>query len=286
MSDGLSPDPLAHWPDRTPIYDESGGLLLVVSPAEDTYSGLPWIDGVWRPDDVPVAAAVETITSAFPGSAVSTSDGELASALLAAGAEETRHAHSLSHDLSRLPAATAPPRGLRVETVDGGTLHKLADPLGPVFFAAYPASHPDHSHDTVQQSVAALHRVADGEVLGPMLDASTVAWSQRPARLRQPSSAPAWSSIAPVGRPTAARGCSTSSATRSRRCAVSGRRCWSRSLEALRDAGLPGLSLVVSHDNRPAHRLYRAIGFLDISESWTLRCSAIHDGSGVPDRAC
>ena len=41
-------------------------------------------------------------------------------------------------------------------------------------------------------------------------------------------------------------------------------------LAAGREAGLPGLSLVVTHDNERAHRLYRHLGFVDVQESWTL----------------
>ena len=38
----------------------------------------------------------------------------------------------------------------------------MAERLGPLLFVAYPPDHPDHSHDSVESAVAALHRVADG----------------------------------------------------------------------------------------------------------------------------
>jgi ribosomal protein S18 acetylase RimI-like enzyme len=258
-----SEDPLAHWPARTPLYDEDGRLLLVGTPTEDAHSGRTWIDGVWRPDDVPVSATVECITEAFPGCAMSTSDASLVAGLLGAGAEQLRHAHSLSHDLSELPRDPARD-DMRVETVDAAGLHGLADQVGPVLLAAYPRGHPDHRHDTIDEAATAVHRVADGEVLGPLLDATTVAWNGVTLvgaclvvdREGTPPDGGPW--VLDIFRDPAAQ------------VAGVGSTLLIEALRAVSAAGLPGLSLVVSHANVRAHRLYRRLGFADISESWTL----------------
>jgi GNAT superfamily N-acetyltransferase len=258
-----SEDPLAHWPARTPLYDEDGRLVLVGTTTEDAHSGRTWVDGVWRPDDVPVSVAVERITEIFPGCAVSTSDEALVAALLSAGAEQLRHAHSLSHDLSELPDDPAQD-DLRVETVDAAGLHALADQVGPVLLSAYPPGHPDHRHETVEEAVAAVHRVADGEVLGPLLDATTVAWGGAPLvgaclvvdREGTPPDGGPW--VLDIFRDPASPAGGV------------GGTLLVGAMRAVGAAGLPGLSLVVSHENTRAHRLYRRLGFDDVSESWTL----------------
>jgi hypothetical protein len=258
-----SEDPLAHWPDRTPLYDEDGRLVLVGTPTADANSGRTWVDGVWRPDDVPVSVAVERITDAFPGCALSTSDASLVEGLLDVGAEKLRHAHSLSHDLSDLPEDPVR-EDLRVETVDAAGLHALAGDVGPVLLAAYPPDHPDHRHDTIEDTVIAVHRVADGEVLGPLLDSTTIAWNTATLvgacliveREGTPPDGGPW--VLDVFRDPASL------------VSGVGSTMLVGALRAVGTAGLPGLSLVVSHENTRAHRLYRRLGFVDVSESWTL----------------
>jgi GNAT superfamily N-acetyltransferase len=258
-----SEDPLAHWPARTPLYDEGGRLILVGTVTEEAHSGQRWMDGVWRPDDVPVSVAVEYVVESFPGCAVSTSDAALVAGLLDAGAEEQRHAHSLSHHLVALPR-DRPRDDLRVATVDAAGLHALADQVGAVLLAAYPAGHPDHRHDTIEEAVTAVHRVADGEVLGPLLDATTVAWD--PVRLVGACLVVDREGAPPDGGPWVLDVFRDPSSP----VGGVGSTLLSSVLRAVYEAGLPGLSLVVSHENSRAHGLYRRLGFDDTGESWTL----------------
>jgi ribosomal protein S18 acetylase RimI-like enzyme len=237
--------------------------MLVVTRTADAGTGRTWVDGVWRPDDVPTRDAAVFVTETFAGCLVSTSDEALVAALRRAGAEQLRHAHSLSHNLSELPHDPARD-DLHVETVDAAGLHGLADDIGPVLLAAYPPDHPDHRHETVEDAVGAVHRVADGEVLGPLLDSTTIAWDGAilvgacliVERDGTPPDGGPW--VLDVFRDPAAR------------VSGVGSTLLLGALRAVGAAGLPGLSLVVSHENTRAHRLYQRLGFVDVSESWTL----------------
>lgn len=245
------------------MYAEDGRLLLVFSATDDAYSGRPWADGVWRPDDVPLSEAVATIGSAFHGWAVSTSDVDLAQALTDAGAQTLRHAHAMSHDLTSLPARVELP-GLEIDSVDAATLQRLAVQVGPVLAAAYPPGHPDHRHDTADAAVAAVERVAAGEVLGPLLPVSVVGRLGGAVvggclvveREGQPPSGGPW--VLDVFRDPAAPGRGV------------GRALLVEALHQAHAAGLPALSLAVSHENLGPRNLYGAIGFTDLSESRTL----------------
>ena len=245
------------------MYAEDGHVLLVFSGSEDDYSGRPWADGLWRPDDVPVSEAVATIRSAFPGWAVSTSDVDLAQALTEGGAQTLRHAHAMSHDLKSLPERAGLP-GLEIEAVDAAKLRRLAPQVGPVLAAAYPPGHPDHRHDTTEAAVAAVERVAAGEVLGPLLSVSVVGRHEGAViggclvvdREGPPPSGGPW--VLDIFRDPAAPG------------RGAGRALLVEALHRARAAGLPALSLAVSHENHGPRRLYEAIGFTGSSESRTL----------------
>jgi hypothetical protein len=95
-------DPFAHSPGRTPLYDEGGRLVLVFSAVEDARDNRPWADGAWRPSSAPLAVTCQAVLEALPGYTLSTSDEALAEGLCQAGAEEVRHAHSMSHSLREL----------------------------------------------------------------------------------------------------------------------------------------------------------------------------------------
>jgi ribosomal protein S18 acetylase RimI-like enzyme len=54
-------------------------------------------------------------------------------------------------------------------------------------------------------------------------------------------------------------------------------------LRAAAEAGLPAVSLAVSHDNAVARRLYRRLGFAEVEESWTLALPK--EGDEIPSVA-
>lgn len=263
MTDALAQDPFAHWGDRTPLLDDEGGLGLVFSLAESTRGGRPWADGVWRPGSVPTAAAADLVESALAGHVVSTSDVDLVAELRRRGAAEVRHAHVMSHRLDPLPRVE-PPAGLVVGPLSADDLRRHADELGAIGVRAYPPEHPDHEFDEVAAAVRELHDIADGVVLGPYLGVSSVARFGDAVVgcclvVDRPGVAPEggpW--IIDVFRDPAA-GVKRVGAT-----------LIAASLAAARMAGLPSVSLAVSHSNANALALYLALGFDDADESWTL----------------
>jgi len=256
-------DPLAHWPDRVPLYGDGDRLLVVYTGTESARTGRRWADGVWRPASTPIAAARDAALDVFAGWLVSTADLALANELIAAGATQLRHAHVMSHDLvAAHPVATD--SRLRIEPLGPAQVDRHAHRLGELSFAAYPPGHPDHQQDTEQSARSQMHAIARGEVLGPMMAESRVALAKgqiigaclvvdRPGK---PSQGGPW--IVELFRDpsSSAKGV--------------GRSLLSAVLTAARDRALPGLSLAVSHDNARAKQLYLGLGFTGVAESWTL----------------
>ena len=261
-------DPLAHWPDRTQLTDAGGRTLLVFSRVENTRSGRRWADGVWRPPDVTLDEAVAESLATLSGHAVSTSDGDLVEAWKKAGAEELRHAHVMTHDLRDLAAVrsaiAATAEGLTVEPVDADGIHRHAERLGAIAFAAYPPGHPDHEHDTVERAVAEMHAFARGEVLGPVLPVSQLA--RLDGEIIGVAIIVDREGQAPDGGPWVLDICRDPDAP----ARGIGRAMLGAVLLAATDAGLPSITLVVSHANTPARRLYVSLGFVEALESWTL----------------
>jgi ribosomal protein S18 acetylase RimI-like enzyme len=112
--------------------------------------------------------------------------------------------------------------------------------------------------------VAALHRVAAGEVLGPLLDVSTVASLEGAVvgacLVVEREGAP------PDGGPWVL------DIFRNPACTVRGigAALLVASLQLARRQQLPGLSLAVSHANATARRLYARLGFVEVSAGRTL----------------
>lgn len=256
-------DPFAEWPDRTPLLDQSGHLITVFTLAQSTRSGRPWADGVWRPESASVEAARDALLAAIPGHAVSTSDAELARALDVAGASRVRHAHVMSHELTAIAPGSAP-TGVMIRPLSADQVCRHAQRLGELSFRAYPPGHPDHEHSDVASAVREIRGIGRGEILGPCLPHSRVALVAKAIvggcllveREGAPPEGGAW--IIDVFRDPA--------------CPVRGigRALIASSLAAAAAEGLPALSLAVSHSNAKALALYRALGFDDISQSWTL----------------
>jgi ribosomal protein S18 acetylase RimI-like enzyme len=259
----VTEDPHAAWIDRTPLYDEVGKLIFMFTLAEGTRSGLPWADGVWRPDDTPVPRARDAALSTFAGHALSTSDSALAEALLEVGATELRHAHSMSHSLDRIPEVEAD-SWLEVRPLRAADLATHAQALGEVSFRAYPTDHPDHEFDDLTAVVDELRAIGRGEVLGPFLDVSTVA--RVDGSIVGACLVVDRDGVAPDGGPWIVDVFRDPEAAATR----IGSRVIAASLAAAKSAGLASVSLAVSHTNANAVQLYTHLGFVDAGQNWTL----------------
>ncbi len=258
-------DPFAHLADRTPLHDEHGQLVLVFSLASGTRDGRPWADVAWRPPSVRVDLASDLALHALAGHAISTSDKHLVDALTSAGATELRHAHTMSHPLLVVPEAH-PGSGVAVEPLSASQLQRHGQRLAELSYAAYRVGHPDHAHDTVAAVVEELRAIGRGELLGGYLDRlSRVAFVDGDIvgacllvdrdEAPPPDGGP-W--VIDIFRDPASqvRGIGTALLT--------------DVVAAARLEAAPGVSLVVSHANDHARRLYRALGFEDADASWTL----------------
>ncbi len=241
--------------------------MLVFSLAESTRDARPWADGAWRPDDVPVEDAAAEALRQLAGYAVSTSDQALVQAWTSAGAQTLRHAHVLWHDLAAISPHAAPDE-VEVHPVSAAQVARHAKALAKANLAAYPVGHPDHEHETLEAARDEMLAISRGELLGPVLPVSQIAlYGGRLVGaaiiVDRPGAAPdggPW--VLDIFRDPAspAKGV--------------GRALLTAVLAAARDAGLPSMTLVVSHTNTNARALYESLGFVDHSQSWTLALPA------------
>lgn len=259
---GTLADPYAAWGNRTPLYDGDGTVLLVFTLAENSRSGRPWADGAWRPPETPVEVAAEAALEALAGHAFSTVDPNLADALRSAGATELRHAHAMTHLLQQLPAP--PPSDLRVTPLSPADLDVHASALAEIHLRAYPPGHPDASHESVDAATAELRAIAAGEILGPLLDVSQIAFDA--GTTVGACLVVDRAGVPPYGGPWVVELFRDPEAP----AAGIGAALLTAALSAAQAARLPALSLAVSSANTRALRLYRRLGFLDAVEDWTL----------------
>lgn len=264
------PDPYADLLERTALTDDAGQLALVFSPGVTATEDTPCADCVWVPADVDVRSAAGLATSAMAGWLLSTSDHGLVTALIAAGAVERRHAHAMTHDLHITSLAASQTvaaiefAAATLQPLTPSQVRRHAARLGAVCRSAYPGDHPDAFTGTEPDSIRYVRAIADGQLLGPMSATSRVALVGSAIvgacfvvdREGGPPHGGPW--VINVFRdPTAAS-------------SGIGQALLTSSLLAARDAGLPGLSLVVSATNEAARRLYARLGFVEVEESWTL----------------
>lgn len=249
------------------MYGEDGQLRFVYSVSEGVRDGRPWADGVWRPSSSAVTDAVDAALSAFPGWAFSTSDLDLMAALLSAGAQQVRHAHVMSNDLS-IFSGEPPSDGLQIEPLTSAQVNRHAARLGALRFAAYPPEHPDHSHRSVEQAADGMRAVARGEVLGPMLRQSRVALYG--GEIVGACLVVGRDGVPPEGGPWILDVFRDADSP----AKAVGRSLLNGVLNSAHAGGLPAISLAVSHSNRRAVSLYAALGFRDASETWTLVLTA------------
>ena len=227
------------------------GVRVEVWPTSAGALHLPLLHGIARAERV---AAV--LRHCPPGAAVVVEAADLRDALLASGAHQVRHLHTMRHDLR--PPASRP-------AVPGLTLRgwETADPerLAPALVGAYGADHPD-TRDPDLAAAAALRDTAD-DPDNPLLPATRVAVLDGSpvgaALVVRSEHFSRWSGPwlmnvfrAPI---VGAAGAGPAMI------------CWV--LEALRHAGEQDLGLAVTSTN-PARRTYEQLGFTYDLEAWVL----------------
>jgi GNAT superfamily N-acetyltransferase len=257
-------DPHADWPDRTTLTDPSGELLLAYSASESLRDDTAWADGVWVPDGVPIDKAATVALDSMAGWVLSTSDDRLAMSLLSAGAQQRRHAHSMTCTLAGRSPDVAVPPGCGIEPLTPAQVDRHALRLGALHYRAYPAGHVDAFDGDEAGAVSQVRAIARGELLGPMSPESRVAIVDRQIvgaclvvdRPGEP----------PYGGPWVI------DLFRDPDCPLKGigAALLVAAMRAGAEAGLPGLSLVVTHGNDRAKRLYERLGFVEAEQGWTL----------------
>jgi ribosomal protein S18 acetylase RimI-like enzyme len=199
--------------------------------------------------------------------------------MLAAGATERRHTHTMSRSLTEpLPTTEETGPDLRVEPLTAAQVDRHALVLGALNVRAYPTGHPDALDEDEAGAVSQLRAIARGELLGMMMTESRVA-------LVANRIAGACLVVDRPGEPPHA-GPWVIDIFRDPDCPVRGvgTALLAAALRATADAGLPALSLAVSHDNTPARRLYSRLGFIEADESWTLALPKEDERPGSPSR--
>ena len=255
-------DPFGDWPERTTLTDGAGGELLVFTLTSSSRTGRPWADGAWRPPGAPVDATRDVMLHALAGHAVSTSDLELVAALEFAGAERLRHAHVMSSPLEAVPAQ--PSDGVVVEPLSAAQVARHARRLASIHRRAYPPGHADHGGEDLAAATDQIRAIGRGEVVGPYLAQSRVA-------LVDGAVAGACLLVQSAGRPPDG-GPWVVDVFRDPACPARGvgRALLVSVLAGAAAAGLPAVSLAVSHSNVRARAVYAALGFVDAGQSWTL----------------
>jgi GNAT superfamily N-acetyltransferase len=133
--------------------------------------GAVYADMFARESGVAVERVAETVRAELRGMRIA-GDEALGRALIAAGGQPLRHAHLMSRDLARDPAAERwpEPPGVRLTDVD-----RPAADLVDAFRAAYPPGHPDHREESPERSLADLETWVSGREFGPLLPGSGLA---------------------------------------------------------------------------------------------------------------
>lgn len=222
---------------------------------------MPWADEIERLPGVSVAEAVSDLLAALPGAFASTTDPDLAAALLDAGAERIRHAHQMRlalpvdpHDevefLPFAPDATPPVPWKAVI---------------PSFEAAYPPDHPDHMPGGAALIDSYLVPYTAGAQLGPLIcHASALA-----LRDGMDDRGYVYGGILIVDRP--GEGPWVCDIWRDPGPEYAGTGGALLRWAAARLDGFDALGLVVTVGNDAALRAYERVGFTIESTAWTVR---------------
>ena len=208
-------------------------------------------------DEVPPGERAEAVMSGVaPGSAVIINDEKVRLELLARGAREVRHLHTMRHalrDLRRVPAIP----GLALRGWRSGDAERLA----PVLVAAYGPEHPDPTPPDLTTAAASLTDLVEDPdnplmsaasqvalLEGQAVGAALILRSQHIARWRGP-----WLMNMFRAPDPAVPGIGGAMLT--------------RALDVLSADGEPHLGLAVTSTN-PARRVYEGLGFEYDSEAW------------------
>ncbi len=212
-----------------------------------------------RLDRVPVGRRIEVLMSGVaPGSRVVIDDQVVRLGLLARGAKEVRHLHTMRHHLREVP---------RVEPIHGLNLRswasKDAEGLAPALVAAYGPDHPDPAGPDVDEATTSLAHMTDDPDNPVMENATQVALldgkSVGAALVLRSEHVLPW------------KGPWLMNMFRSPDLAVPGigAAMLTRALENLKVDGEPHLGLAVTSSN-PARRVYERLGFEYDSEMWVV----------------
>lgn len=216
---------------------------------------------VSRRPDTPAAAVAEAVLRSLGDHRAITRDGEVAAALVSAGAELVRHSSRMTLRL----AGSSQDRGAHLVE----PLGPRADPYVEVYMRAYPPEHPDHEPGDADPVTAAatLQEYLDGTgPLGPLLHSTS-------GCVRSVDGAVVGVVIVTdlpdddhdLGGPWITEVFVDPAA---RRTGVA-RSLLQHASAALRDEGRASLGLAVTQGS-PARRLYDDLGFQEDFQSWAL----------------
>jgi hypothetical protein len=238
----------------TELSDDGGPVLRYVEGVRDL---LPIADRATVAPGRTVIEAVASAMSQLPGWKLATEDPELAEAMIAAGAVQTRHAYVMSADPSMHRDAPV------VEIVPRSSIDVRE--FLPGWLASLPPGHPDHEDGTHEEIIercwdwydepqwlAREHRssglvVSDGRVVAGII----ISLRPQPVPYGGPWVHDVWrvpgESVPGTGAALIAQ-----------------------AMRLLDEDGLTTLGLAVSAGN-PARRVYDRLGFIQQLEAWTFR---------------
>lgn len=205
--------------------------------------------------EVSTADAADAVVASMGGWALTTTDTSLVDELLARGAMATRRYSLMSLPLDVTAATAAEGLGLRdLATVPLTVDTEVTPGVVDLIRQAYPAGHPDQETGSDDDVERAMHRILEGEWLGPLHPASRlVIDGERPVAmiiLNRPEGS------APVGGLWLSEICRIPDAA----YAGLGADLLLAVLAECRQAGEQALSLAVT-DGNPARRMYERLGF-------------------------
>ncbi len=210
-------------------------------------------------DRVSAARRVAAVMSEVaPGSAVVLADQVVRDGLLAAGAQQIRHVHTMRHHLREVPAAP-PTSGLILRTWQAGDAELLARAL----VAAYGPGHPDARGPHLGEAAGSLTNMVE-DPDNPLMERAT----QVAVVEGQPVAAAV---VVRSDHVTGWKGPWLMNMFRAPDPTLPGigTAVLTRSLENLNADGEPHLGLAVT-DSNPARRVYERLGFEYDFEGWIL----------------
>jgi GNAT superfamily N-acetyltransferase len=244
---------------------DGSGLELEVWPTLGGSLVFPILDRVTV--DRRVAAVMSEVA---PESAVVVSIPDVRDGLLALGAQQVRHVHTMRHNLRDVPKAASNP-GLTLRPWQQGD----AELLAPVFVAAYGPGHPDpRSPDLGEAAEALVHTVEDPD--NPLMKRAT----QVAVVAGDPVGA---AIVVHSDHVTGSRGPWLMNMFRAPDPTLPGlgAAMLTRALETLNADAESHLGLAVTATN-PARRVYERLGFEHGFEGWILVLPGVNGSAASP----